>query len=111
MIKYKNQIFDIVKEFDCVTLEFGYKEGGSFFTHLPISPKNFRDEYLFRDHQKMPDKVLVVYHKDTTEFKIFDDLGRVCLVELSNDHEKEIKNAIQQAKDIWGLEVQTMGSD
>jgi len=104
MIKYHNQTFDIVKEFDCRVLSFSYKEGGSFFTAIPISSKEYRDEQLKRG-RKLPCKVDVCRGKRTTEFKIIDDWGSIHTVILSNGHKVDIEKAITQAKTKHGLEI------
>ncbi len=105
MIKYRDNTFDKIRDFDCITLSFGYKEGGGFFTHLPISDKKYRDARLKRG-RAMPDKVEVKVSSKTTDFIITDDWRGEEIVTIDNEHKQEIEYAIKKARE-YGLLIET----
>jgi hypothetical protein len=85
--------FDYINKFDCHIIDLGYKEGGSFFTALPISPLEYR-----KSHPNDKVGVRVSKNQKKTTFFISDDYGLIHQIVIDNIHEKEINNAIDAAR-------------
>jgi hypothetical protein len=98
MISYKKEgekpiVYDIPIEFDCKKLFMKFKEGGSFFTSLPISSKEWRTKF-----NRTPE-VRVKVKEDKTIFNIKDDYNQKYIIEISNDWQEIINGAIRAAID------------
>ena len=91
MIYYDGNKFDDIEAFDCISLSFSYKEGGSFFTCLPISSAEHRKENSTKAH------VEVQINDTRTVFSIWCDWGRLSEVSVDNHHQEEIISAINSA--------------
>ena len=93
MIYYKDMKFDKVEQFDCHVLSFEYKEGGRYWTVLPISPLEYRKDY------PTGACVEVEYGKRSTKFFITDDCRRTHIVILTNKHKEAIEFAVNEARE------------
>jgi hypothetical protein len=70
-----------------------FKEGGSFYTSIPISSKEYRSKF-----NRTPE-VRVQVEENNTVFNIIDDYGVKYVVEISNDWQTIIEGAILSAID------------
>ncbi len=98
MIEYKRQKYDSIEQFDCRVISLKYKEGGGFFTCIPISPLAHRktDGYARYRHE-LPSVTVTVRAKDTT-FTMVDDWGHRHKLKIDNSHSEEIASAIESAR-------------
>ena len=92
MVEFEGRQYDEVIKFDCRILNFT-----RYFTVLPISPKEYRDEEADKGH-KLPCKVEINEDDKFTHFDITDDWHKVYRVSLTNDMKKEIKAAKKAAR-------------
>ena len=83
-----------IKKFDChiVDLQFT-KEGGGYFTVLPISPLEYRRE------NSTQAKVIINKEETVTQFIIYDDWGTPHEMVIPNYFAQDIFNAEQAAKE------------
>lgn len=84
--------FSIIK-FDCVSIHLQpVKEGGGYFTHLPISPKEYRAK-------KEDSKACVALYKTDSyvHFIITDDWGEKRTMKIPVTMSVEIETAIKAA--------------
>ncbi len=96
MIRYKGNEFDNIKEFDCNVLSFGYDSGnGGYFTVIPVSPLDYREEEGHRDSAK----VEISIGATSTQFDITSDHSEIYTVIIDNIHSDEIQKAIIAAND------------
>ena len=87
MIKFEGREFKKVNKFDCRVCDFD-----NYFTVIPISPKNYRDEESAKGYT-MSAKVVITEDDEFTHFDIRDDWKKIHRVSLTNDMVKEIKTA------------------
>lgn len=93
MVLFEGNEFSSIEEFDGHILSFGSEINGKcigFFTVLPISPKDYRDEYYTVDYAKIE----ISNIKDFVVFNIFTDRKRPYSVRIREQYKEEIKKAI-----------------
>jgi hypothetical protein len=78
------EYFKIIK-FDCNVVDLSYKEGGGYFTVLPVSTHS---------------KVEINKDNNRTTFIITDDWGKVHVMLIPNFMNEEIATAIKSAEKI-----------
>jgi len=85
-IVWKGHNYYGIKRFDCRVVELDVtKEGGTYFTVLPISP------FKFRMQTPTKAKLKVSKLKDHIQFVIYDDWGSTHTLKIPKTMKKEIK--------------------
>lgn len=89
---FENREYDHINKFDCRIVDLGFKEGGSFFTVLPVS------DLEYRENNPTKASVTVSYNKQYATFLIASDWGQVYTIKIPISMIKEIEAAINAAK-------------
>jgi hypothetical protein len=100
MVIFQGINYDTIRRFDCISLDFGFHDGGGFCTSLPISSLHYRSKLA--DCDRSHSKVKITIDENFTHFGITDDYGNFVTVSVGNEHTKEIEYAISQAR-LQGL--------
>lgn len=91
-IMWEDQEYDYILKFDGKIVELGYKEGGSYFTCLAISPIEYRKTNPTKA------KASVTKFDNVTIFDISDDWGEWHRMVIPNSLASIIERAISGLK-------------
>jgi len=97
MVIFEGREYQKIRKFDCIVLNFQNTEGPGYFTVLPISPKEYREEQT-KAGRTTKAKVEIIEYLHFVKFEITDDRGEIHRVTISKDMKKEITAAKDSAK-------------
>lgn len=89
---WQDSEYDYINEFDCHIVDLGYKEGGSYFTCIPISCLEYR-----KTSKKKCQQVVIKNNDKYVEFHIRDDWDILYIMKIPFYMRDKIEIAKQAA--------------